>query len=342
MTSPNVSVVIPSWNGRKLLEEHLPSVISAAEHYRARAGGSVEILIVEDGGTDDTAEWLQAVHGESVRLVKRRRQGGFARACNTGFEAALGPIVLLLNNDVAVSRDALLHLVPHFEDTQVFAATCKAFEAGTRVVASGGRIGEFSRGFWRVFRNYDVAVVAGNLPEEYPSIIASGGFAAFDLEKVRKLGGFDTLLHPFYWEDVDLSLRAWHRGWKILYEPKAAVWHAASSTIGSQFDRALIRRASVRNRLLVQWIHLLEPSRLTAHGLGFLGMLFASLFRFDGAVMLGMIDAFRAWPEVRKRRAGERRDRVLSDRMLEAIFQRLRQRPDIVIFSSRREAVALN
>src|SRR6185503_7856454 len=98
-----VSIVIPNWNGRALLAEFLPSVIAAADHYREQT----EIIIVDDASTDDSVAWLTKNYGATVRVVAREQNGGFARACNSGFQAASHPFVLLLNNDIKVEPEAI-------------------------------------------------------------------------------------------------------------------------------------------------------------------------------------------------------------------------------------------
>jgi GT2 family glycosyltransferase len=89
----------------------------------------------------------------------------------------------------------------------------------------------------------------------YPSSYAVGGLAAFDREKFAELGGFDPLFEPFYWEDVDLSLRAAERGWHCAYLPECVVRHAGHSGIRSTHDQEYIREITMRNRLLFAWRH---------------------------------------------------------------------------------------
>jgi len=117
----DVSIVIPTWNGRHLLERFLPSVFVAADRYRAASGFDVEIVVVDDGGTDDTAFWLATSYPGRVELLMKRQNEGFSHACNTGFRHAKHPIVLLLNNDVEVEPDFIAPLVGHFGVDDVFA-----------------------------------------------------------------------------------------------------------------------------------------------------------------------------------------------------------------------------
>ena len=64
-------------------------------------------------------------------------------------------------------------------------------------------------------------------------MFASGGSTMFRRRQFIELGGFDPIFAPFYYEDVELSFRAWKRGWSVHYEPASTIRHQFSSTIGS-------------------------------------------------------------------------------------------------------------
>jgi GT2 family glycosyltransferase len=182
---------------------------------------------------------------------------------------------------------------------------------------SGGKIGRFSGGFWRVHNNYDVEASDG---EKYYSILASGGFSAFDAEKLRRLGGFDELLSPFYWEDVELSLRAWRRGWKILYEPKAIVYHQASRTIEPSFPSKQVKIINQRNRLLTHWIHLDERAWLAEHVAVLLLLAPATLVKFDLTFWRALSRAVKELAHVKARRRREQAEAQLSGRQIVEFF----------------------
>jgi GT2 family glycosyltransferase len=332
--APDVSIVIPTWNGRHLLEQFLPSVVEAARAYQWEREARVEIVIVDDGSTDGTPEWIGTNAPAFVEVVVKSGPEGFAPTANVGFRRARFPVIFLLNNDVAVERDVLFHLVPHFSDPDVFAVTCRALDPSTRELAGGGKLGRFRRGFWRVHDDYDVVLGEEGAPVRSPgpfgawlSLVASGGFAAFDAAKVRQLGGFDERLRPFYWEDVDLSLRAWRRGWQIRYEPRAVVYHEASRTIAPRFSSSLIRRASERNRLLVHWKNLDEWDWLLEH-VGVVALLALTIpVRWDWAFGAALGSALRELPEVwrerRRERGAKRRGRDI-ERLFRAFGECLR------------------
>ena len=76
------------------------------------------------------------------------------------------------------------------------------------------------------------------------------------------------MLAPYGWEDVELSVRAWKQGFEVRYEPRSAIWHQFSSTIGSRVSRRRATAVYDRNRLLTHWLHLDTHSQEASHGLG--------------------------------------------------------------------------
>ena len=119
----DVSIVIPTWNGIDLLKRFLPSVITAAERYSKRTGCRVEIIVVDDGGTDESYNWLLAQRerikrqndNASAQLIelsalRNDLNHGFGATTNKGISSARFPLVFLLNNDVEVNEDAILPL----------------------------------------------------------------------------------------------------------------------------------------------------------------------------------------------------------------------------------------
>ncbi|MFY9554824.1 MAG: glycosyltransferase family 2 protein [Blastocatellia bacterium] len=318
----NVSVVIPNWNGRELLSEFLPSVLTAINHYRDHYGNEVELLIIDDASTDGSQSWLASNYGHHplVRVIELQQNMGFLRAVNKGFAEARYPIIFLLNNDVQVAPDAIAPLVSHFDNSQVFAVCSKAYRLGTDFLDGAGKLGLFKRGFWRVFVNYDI--LPTRLPE-YPrpfySFFGSGAYTAYDASKLAALGGFCELLAPIYWEDVEICYRAWKRGWDVEYEPHSVVHHLSSATMGKDGKRGL-RVITERNRLLMTWINLHSRMWFCAHvGWLMLKLVIATL-SLDRAYWQSFWQAITRIRAVGQARRKEIEASVRSDREVDAIF----------------------
>ena len=103
-----------------------------------------------------------------------------------------------------------------------------------------------------------------------PTLYADGGAAAFNVAKWRALGGLDPMYSPGYGEDLDLSYRAWKRGWRVAYEPASVVHHARGGTFPSVYTREALRRITLRNRLLFMWANVGDAGAVAGHLAGLL------------------------------------------------------------------------
>ncbi len=323
--NPDISIVIPSWNGLDLLKQFLPSVIASARRY-CESGAHTEILIIDDGGSDETAAWLGeqgftegADENQShLRFLCNETNRGFGKTCNRGFREARYPLVFLLNNDVSVDLDAIAPLASHFNDPNVFAVHCRVFDFETRRECGRGQIGSFSNGFIRVHKSFEQKE---ENPEPLYSIFASGGSAMFDRKKFLDIGAFDELLSPAYWEDVEVSYRAWKRGFTILYEPRAVVHHRISSTM-RKLGRGKIRRIEQRNRLIYHWINLHDRRYFLSHILWVALLALTAPLRLQPGFILSLADALKLIPAIRRRRKEEKLAAKRTDREVFRVFEK--------------------
>ena len=250
------SVVIPNWNGKDLLEQYLPSVVEAL------AGNpDNEIVVVDNGSTDGSAEFVRAAFPQ-VTLLALPRNLGFGGGSNAGIRAARNEIVVLLNNDMRVDPGFLAPLLEGFRDPLVFSVACQIFFGDPNKVReeTGLTQGWWQDGGLRVRHRIDPAI-----DDLFPCFYGGGGSCAFDREKFLELGGFDPLLHPFYLEDTDLGYLAWKRGWKVLYQPRSAVYHQHRGTIGRVFGDERIQAVLKKNYVLFCWKNIHEWPRLVSH-----------------------------------------------------------------------------
>lgn len=239
------SIIIANWNGRHLLEQFLPSVLNAIRDCD-------EVIIVDNGSTDGSVEFLRTQFPQ-VRLITLPRNYGFSVANNLGALVAKHKIIVLLNNDMKPEKNFLEPMLEHFDDPNVFAVGAKLlrfdgspdFTNRARLVVSGGvifGISERDKGKLDLIKE----------PEE--QFHAPGGGSAFDREKFLALGGFDPIFSPAYFEDMDLSLRALQKGWRIIYEPRSVIWHMVAQT-GRVKARWFFELISYRNFWLYNFLN---------------------------------------------------------------------------------------
>jgi GT2 family glycosyltransferase len=254
----SVTIQILNWDGRTLLEECLPRLREAV----ALAGGGHRIVVVDNGSRDDSVALVRERFPE-VHIVQLDRNYGFSEGNNRGMASAGSDIVVILNNDMVVDPHFLRPLLEPFCDPSVFAVTSQIFLAdpAARREETGRTRARFEGGLFYMWHE-DVHPAVETIPTAV--FWAGGGSSAVDRRKYEVLGGFDTLYHPFYVEDVDLSYRAWKRGWRSLFAPESHVTHrhrASSKRFGTAFIDNTIRR----NHFLFVWKNVTDIRMIAAH-----------------------------------------------------------------------------
>lgn len=155
MQSPLLSVVIPTWNRARL-------VCEAVESALAQRDGRVEVIVVDDGSTDDTAGELSRRFGPRVRLLRMARRGGIGAARNAGARLACGELIAFLDSDdlwLPGKLDAELRVFERFPEAEAVVSDSLVFEDDRRAErtrfennglfeATGGRVCMLSESGW--------------------------------------------------------------------------------------------------------------------------------------------------------------------------------------------------
>jgi GT2 family glycosyltransferase len=222
MSGGDVTAIVPVWNRRDLLERLLCGL-------RAQTREIAEVLVVDDGGQDGSAELAES---RGTRAIRMEAHGGFARAVNRGIRESRTPLVAIVNNDVELAPDWLERLVAGLEEGAWF-ATGRILQASDR-----------SRGVARIDATYDALCRGGtswrvgHARPDGPAFrearaIRSAPFTAalFRAELFQKAGLLDERFES-YLEDVDFGLRCALAGCTGRYVPDAVAWHEGSATLG--------------------------------------------------------------------------------------------------------------
>lgn len=321
-----LSVIIPTWNGRHLLAENLPSLLQSIRQAGDLLHGW-EIIVVDDASGDDTGAFLQANY-PGITVLRNSQNLGFSPTCNAGIAAAASDWLLLLNNDVKLEPSCIGRLLEVLRRQDrlddLFTLSGTTLHPSTGRVQDGAKIPVWKAGMMRVPGNfYPDRLRHGKInPAEqsppaslaiYPSLQPCGCCALWNREKVAALGGFDELFKPFNWEETDLAYRAWKRGWPSVYFPYAFCYHQANTTIGRYYQRKQAAVISFRNRLFFQWKNFTDPSFMLSHLFFLLLRAGLSWLAADWVFYASLREAARQIPAIRAARAKEAPHRRLSD-----------------------------
>ncbi|MDD5382512.1 MAG: glycosyltransferase family 2 protein [Candidatus Margulisbacteria bacterium] len=240
-----ISVVIPAYNGSELLAQYLPVLIGALESSKI----VYEVIIVDDG-----SEKMLEVTQPKTRVVRLDRNSGFSIACNSGAKESKYPVLFFLNTDVKVTPHFIEPLLAHLSDPKVFAVAPRILipdENNFDEAVTSGRL----RGSHLLLK------IGSKKPPTGPTEIlyACGAALLVARDKFWEIGGFDELYKPFYMDDLDLCYQAWKRGYRVIYEPKSAVYHLHSKTIKSYRKRSYIQSIDIRNQYLFRWKNFTDP-----------------------------------------------------------------------------------
>lgn len=259
MTRKSFSIVLPNYNGRELLEENLPSLYQALNLHLF----PYTIIVVDDCSTDDSISFLKSEYPDIVVLTNKVNSG-FSVTCNKGIQYAENDLICVSNTDVTFHKDYFLHAKDYFDNPNVFAVKGNIINYAERmdqVINTDKKAWlYYKRGLLR-FRTDDNS---RDLPHDFEYVGLGCCFIA-NTAYLQKIGGFDTIFSPYYWEDSDLALSAIQQGYKLVYEPKCIVYHKLSTTMDKTQSRLKRKIISNRNKFLFCWKHLKGKKRWMQH-----------------------------------------------------------------------------
>jgi poly-beta-1,6-N-acetyl-D-glucosamine synthase len=202
---PLISIVAPAFNEGKVIEASITSLLTLDyPHY--------EVLIIDDGSTDDTLERARTLEGEYANArvqVLWKPNGGKSSALNFGIARAAGDFFLCMDSDSALAPDSLRAMVRHLEDPDCAAVAGAVEVTNLDTIWSKLQYLEYIKGLNLVRRAQGfvrgVSIVPGPIGLFRKSAVADCGYYA----------------HDTFAEDCDLTLKLLMDGWKICYEPRA-------------------------------------------------------------------------------------------------------------------------
>lgn len=212
---PRVTVLVPVFNEAVVIAAAVRSLLALDYPF-------LDVLIVDDGSTDETfalASALEGRYGTTTVRVIHKTNGGKAAALNTGIAMARTPFVLCMDGDSRLTPDTLRYAMRHFTDPRVGAVAgnvkvMNRHNLWTRLQAleyiEGLNLARRAQGFMRAVN------------------IVPGPVGLFRRDVLIDVGGYDS---DTYAEDADLTLKVLTAGWHIVYEPRAIAWTEAPESL---------------------------------------------------------------------------------------------------------------
>lgn len=236
-----VAVVVVNWNGAAFIERCLNTVFSQS-HLPA------EVVVLDNGSSDNSVDLIQS-RFPSVRLVLRSKNEGFAHGYNLAIAQTQSPNVLILNTDVFLDQDFLLHGLKALQiSPDIGSVAAKVYKADTDIVEN---VGQFLQPWLKTVNSR----VSDN-----EAFVFSGSGAALlcrrqMLDDIAWQGAYFDESFFLYWEDADLAWRAQLRGWRCLFAPQVIAHHLGSASQGGKVSTlqkpAFVQRHIWKNRYLI-------------------------------------------------------------------------------------------
>ncbi|MEV5952930.1 bifunctional polysaccharide deacetylase/glycosyltransferase family 2 protein [Streptomyces sp. NPDC051987] len=264
-----VSVIVPAYNESAGIEAAVRSLV-ASDH-------PVEIIVVDDGSTDGTADLVESLGLPGVRVI-RQRNAGKPAALNTGLAAASCELVVMVDGDTVFEPDTVRRIVQPFADPRTGAVSGNA-----KVVNRGGLLGRWQHIEYVVGFNLDRRLF--DLAECMPTV--PGAVGAFRRRALLALGGVSDVTLA---EDTDLTMALCRAGWRVVYEEGAVAWTEAPASLGALWRQ---RYRWCYGTLQAMWKH---RGALTQRGsagrLGRRGLLYLLLFQVLLPLLAPVVDVF--------------------------------------------------
>ncbi len=285
---PSVTIIIPNYNGKNLLEKNLPDVCKATNHYPGEAG----IIVVDDGSSEKgTKELVQRF--ESIVYIQHKFNQGFSSAVFTGINSAKTEFIFLLNSDVSPALISIEPLVSALQDNHIFAASPLIYnEDGSANSYS------WNHYYWNelnLTRKKWTVEQLNSTQKDKPikHMFCSGGSVMLRKSKFLLLGGFADIYKPYYSEDLDLCVRAWRQGWKSVFVPSSSVIHQEAGAIKTQEKTDFVKIIQRRNSFYFEWSHLSVYRLVCFRSLFWLRQLIGRIIKGDKIYLKGLLLALK-------------------------------------------------
>lgn len=244
--NPSVSIVILNWNGRRYLEQFLPSVLSSTYT-------NFQIVVIDNASSDDSVSYLQNNH-PGVRIISLAANYGFAKGYNEGLKQVSSDYYILLNSDVEVQKGWIEPAITLLEsDKKISACQPKILQFKNKQLfeyagAAGGWLDHLGYPFAKG-RIFDVCESdMGQYDQAEPIFWASGAAMFVRASVYHELNGLDEYFFA-HQEEIDFCWRMQLEGYMIFSCPESVVYHVGGGTLPKGNSRKVF--LNFRNNLVM-------------------------------------------------------------------------------------------
>ncbi|MPY40050.1 glycosyltransferase [Streptomyces phyllanthi] len=269
VTEP-VTVLVPAYNEEAGIESTLLSLLASTHE-------QLQIIVIDDGSTDGTADLAEAIGDPRVEVVRKVNEGK-AAALNTGLAHARYDIVVMVDADTVFEPDAVRRLIQPLAHPAVGAVSGNAKVGNRRGLLAKWQHLEYVFGFNLDRRMFEVLECMTTVP---------GAIGAYRRDALVSVGGVseDTLA-----EDTDLTMALWRAGWRVLYEESAIAWTEVPTSLGQLWRQ---RYRWCYGTIQAMWKHRRAVwSGGVAGRFGRRGLTYIALFQVSLPLLAPVIDVF--------------------------------------------------
>lgn len=309
------AVVILNWNGKKLLEQFLPTVL------KHTLDTGTDVVVADNGSTDDSAVYLQT-HFPQVPLIVLDENYGFAEGYNRAIAQVDAEYIVLLNSDIETTTGWLTPLIEYLdENPNVAAVQPKILDYKRKshfeyAGASGGFIDRFGYPFCRGRILENLEEDKGQYDTPIPVFWASGAALCIRKSDYENAGGLDGRFFA-HMEEIDLSWRLNARGRQVMAVPQSVVYHVGGASLSAESPRKTY--LNFRNNLLMLYKNLPHENfiavfsvRMLLDFLAMLHLLAQGKFKNARAVVQSHRDFYKMKPGFKKDRKENLEKRTLK------------------------------
>ena len=318
-----LAIVILNWNGQKFLSQFLPAIIQHAPAYS-------EIIIADNASTDDSVSFLKT-HYPSVKIIQNHENGGFSKGYNDALQHIEAEYYCLLNSDIEVTEnwiEPIMELLDTNPEVAVVQPKLLSF-AHKNQFEYAGACGGFldylgyplCRG--RVFEHLEED--AGQYNEAMEVFWATGAALFVRSAIFHQLKGLDDDFFA-HMEEIDFCWRVKSLGYKIMVEPKSAIYHVGGGTLPKDSSRKTY--LNFRNNLFLLLKNLPKEKLLPVFMIRFpLDWLAAIFFFMQGhvkdtwAVFRAQLSFLRQFRKIKQKRAHINKDVYKQTFQKSIVFQ---------------------